>query len=461
MIIEIIGVEIVIKKKNEQELKKFPIGGVDIPSEKVLTSESPVKEMPLPERVIIPLKQHIGLPGELLVKEGDYVKRGQQLTENAKTGISARIHASISGKVVAIEERKSFFEDTTVKSIIIEKDDDSQQEIETMEKVSEEELEENPLLVKEIVRKAGIVGMGGAGFPTHVKLVPPPEKPINTILINGAECEPYMTVDDRLMREETEKLFRGLDLIRKAVGAEKGIVGCEANKPEALKQLRKEAKNWDYLEADALDTRYPHGAEKHLIQAILNREVPVKGLPMDVGVIVNNVQTAVAIAEAVDNGKNLIERVITVSGRGLAKPANLKVPVGTTIKDIIDYCGGIQIEENIPVLGGPMTGYKIEDQTIPVTKTSIGIVILSREEYDESETRVCIRCGKCVDVCPVYITPNRITDFINRGMYDEAERLNNEDCIECGACAFTCPSKRPLLRWLRKGKAVLQQQKYN
>ena len=442
----------------KDKLKKFPIGGVDLPEEKMLTSNLEIEEMDYPEKVVIPLVQHIGKQGPLTVETGDYVKRGQQLTGNTEQGVSARVHASISGKIVAIEERETMFGDSKVKSVIIERRNEGKDNINFREKIIAGETDGSPSAVQNITRRAGIAGMGGAGFPTHIKLNPPDDKKIDTVLINGAECEPYLTVDDRLMQEETERLFRGLELIRATVAAEKGVIGCEVNKPRALEIMQREARNWDNLAAVPLDTRYPHGAEKHLIKAVLDREVPLRGLPLDVGVVVNNEQTAVAICRAVDEGLPLIERVITVSGLGLSRQANVRVPIGTRIKDVIEFCGGIEDEESVPVIGGPMTGYRVDDLSIPVIKTTTGLVLLSPKEYQESETRVCIRCGKCVDVCPMFITPNRICDYINNEMYEEAAEIGLEDCIECGACAFACPSKRPLLRWLRKGKAVLKNQ---
>ena len=441
---------------DKSKLKKFPIGGVNLPEEKMLTNDLEIEKMPYPETVVIPLIQHIGQQGPLLVEKGDYVKRGQQLTDNSEEGVSARVHASISGRVVAIEERETMFGASRVTSVVIERKQAGKDSIDFAEKIISGETDESPQSVRNITRRAGIAGMGGAGFPTHIKLNPPEDKEVNTVLINGAECEPYLTVDDRLMQEETERLFRGLELIRTTVDAKRGIIGCEANKPLALEAMQQEAQNWEKLTAVPLDTRYPHGAEKHLIKAVLDREVPLRGLPMDVGVVVNNVQTAIAITRAVEEGIPLIERVITVSGRGLSKQANVRVPIGTRIKDVIAYCGGIADEDYIPVIGGPMTGYRIDNLDIPVLKTTTGLVVLSREEFQESETRVCIRCGKCVDVCPMFITPNRICDYINNEMYEEADAIGLQDCIECGACAFACPSKRPLLRWLRKGKAVLK-----
>ncbi|MFW6270860.1 MAG: electron transport complex subunit RsxC [Bacillota bacterium] len=436
-----------------KNLRKFPIGGVHLPEEKFLTNEVPIEDMNPPEKVIIPVKQHIGAPSRTLVKKGQYVKKGECIAENDQ-GLSARIHASISGEVVDIKEQE-MVGGFTVESIVIARKGKEIEEVDYEPITDESKI--TPELVRERVEKAGVAGMGGACFPTHVKLNPPSDKPIDTVIINGAECEPYITVDDRLMQEKAEELYQGLELIRITVGAEKGIVACEVNKPKALEILQEEAEKWQKLEAVPLDTRYPHGAEKHLIKAVLNREVPLRKLPMDVEVVVNNVQTAIAIKKAVYDGKPLISRVTTVSGRGVKSPKNLNIPFGTTVQDVMDYCGGVDTDRFIVIIGGPMTGFQIDNYTIPVDKGTTGIIILNENEYEDSETRVCIRCGKCVNVCPMYLTPNRIVDYVNNDMYSEADIIGINDCIECGACAFACPSKRPLLRWIREGKAALNE----
>ncbi len=435
-----------------EELKKFPIGGVHLPEEKHLTTAVPIEKMDYPVRVTIPVQMHIGAPCQPIVEEGEEVQRGQKIAENREE-LSAAIHASISGIYRGIVTRPGV-DGSEINCLLIENTGQNNSEI-LLDRDFDPQNPE-PEDIVNIVREAGIVGLGGACFPTHIKLAPPEDKPIDTIIINGAECEPYLTVDDRLMQEKTNTLFKGLELILQAVNAEKGIVASEINKPEAIKAIRAEAENWDNLEGVPLDTRYPHGAEKHLIKAVLNREVPRRGLPMDVGIIVNNVQTAVKIAEAFYEGRSLVDRVITVSGRGLEKQMNLVVPIGTSLQDVIDFAGGIAVEDYYTIVGGPMTGKRVNNHKVPVAKGTSGIVVLSREEYSDAETRVCIRCGKCVDVCPMYLPPNRITAFVNNEMYEEAEIAGLNDCIECGACAFVCPAKRPLLRWIQRGKAANQ-----
>lgn len=436
-----------------EDVKKFPIGGVHLPEKKELTNDQEIKIMPAPKEVAIPLLQHIGAPAEPIVGIGDLVKKGECIAK-LQGKISANVHSSVNGIVKGIVERKKPGQGK-YKCILIQK-----KEKEKI-KLKKENLDRTVLPEVQTIRKkveaAGVIGMGGAGFPTHVKLTPPADLKIDTVIINGAECEPFLTVDHRLLLEEYEDLFRGLELIKKAVGAEKGIVAIELNKKNAIEKLQEKAKAWPGIEVQALDTRYPHGAEKHLIKAVLNREVPKGELPMAVNVVVNNVQTAVKIARAVDFDEPVIDRVVTVSGDALKNPANVKVPIGTSIKDLVEFCGGPKDREDYQVIiGGPMTGINVNDENIPIVKLSSGIVLITAEEYADSEIRPCIRCGRCGEVCPMYLTPNRICAFINNDLIERSREVGLMDCIECGACAYICPSKRPLVRWIKRGKAELR-----
>ena len=436
-----------------KNIKKFSIGGIDLPDNKELNTNLKIEELPLPDIVYLPVKQHIGKPGEILVEKGDYVKRGQLIIE-AKPGVSASLHASLSGEIIDIKDIPDSRGGKS-KAIIIQRDKKAKfNRVSFNLKSKKNKTAEE---IKEIIKNSGIIGMGGAGFPTHIKLSPPKEKPIDTVIINGSESEPYVAVDDRTLQEKTAKVYRGLELIKKAVGAENGFIACEDNKKNAIKSLKPEAENWPELDFEIVDSLYPHGSEKKLIEACLNREIPEGGLPMEVGVVVNNAQTAVAVAEAVDEDQPVVDRVVSVSGRGIKNPKNLIVPLGTPIKNLLDYCDGVISEKSVLLIGGTMTGFKAESTDIPITKTGFGIIILSQAEYKEYESRVCIRCAKCVDACPVYISPNRITDFINKDYLEEAKALSLESCIECGSCAYVCPASRPLLRWLREGKARLRQ----
>ncbi len=431
-----------------KKIRKFPIGGIELPEKKSLTRDEKIKVMPDPDTVTIPLLQHIGAPAKPIVSKGDQVEKGQCIAENNEE-LSARIHSSINGIVQGIVERKKPGHGK-YECILIKKNENSKKEIDFEENKNEEISSE---LIRSKVKKAGIVGLGGAGFPTHVKLNPPGDVNIDTVIINGAECEPFLTVDHRLLLEQYNDLFKGVQLIKKAVGANRGIIAVEINKMDAINKLRDKVDKWQGIEVVPLDTRYPHGAEKHLIKAVLNREVPADELPMAVNVVVNNVQTAIKIAHAVHKDEPLINRVITVSGESIKQPGNVKVPIGTSIKDVIDFCGGSIDEKYKVISGGPMTGINIDDTLIPVVKGTSGLVLLPSEKYAESETRACIRCGRCVEVCPMYLAPNRITAFINNSLLDRSLDVGLMKCIECGACAYVCPSKRPLVRWIKRGKA--------
>lgn len=434
-------------------IKKFPIGGTHLPENKDLTTRLPVRPCPQPRTVAIPLKQHLGVPCRPVVAPGDTVSAGQLIGVNDQ-GLSARVHASISGTILAIEKR-SMLDRSEVECVIIENSSPGMAVLDWQSRQfgGPDDSVPDPATVCSQVEEAGIVGLGGASFPTHIKLNVKPDQPIDSVIINGAECEPYITTDDRLMQERAAELFRGLEIIRRTVGAQKGYVACEINKPEAIRRITAEAKRWPALSAVRLDTRYPHGAEKHLIKAVLNREVPIRKLPMSVGAIVNNVQTAIAVAEAVDRSLPLVTRVLTVSGSMVKEPGNFLVPLGTALGDVIEAAGGATGEGFRLVVGGPMTGNLTDDYDIPVTKGTSGIVLIKPEEYADRSAEVCIRCGRCVSVCPMYLQPNRITAFVRNDMIEEAEEFGVNDCILCGACSYVCPSRRPLLQWLREGKA--------
>ena len=434
-------------------IKKFPIGGTHLPENKDLTTGSPVRPCPQPRTVAIPLKQHLGVPCRAVVKPGDTVEAGQLIGMNDQ-GLSARIHASIGGTVTAIEKR-GMLDRSEVECVVIENSSPGTAALDWQSSRfgGADAPVPDAATVCKLVEEAGIVGLGGASFPTHVKLNVKPDQAIDSVIINGAECEPYITTDDRLMQERAAELFRGLEIIRQTVGAKRGYVASEINKPEAIRCIAAEAERWPALSAVRLDTRYPHGAEKHLIKAVLKREVPIRKLPMSVGAIVNNVQTAIAVAEAVDLSLPLVTRVLTVSGSMVKEPGNFLVPLGTSLRDVVAAAGGAIGEDYRLVVGGPMTGTLTEEYDIPVTKGTSGIVLIRHEEYADRSAEVCIRCGRCVSVCPMYLQPNRITAFVRNDMIEEAEEFGVNDCILCGACSYVCPSRRPLLQWLREGKA--------
>ncbi len=434
-------------------VKRFPIGGTHLPEEKGLTSESPIVSLPPPSEVLVPLKQHIGLPVRPAVAVGDRVHPGSLIGAEAD-GLRARVHAGVTGEVVDLTDAP-LPDGSRVPAVRIRVDRGSGETAQDLDPLDVDMLDDEAFREAVIsrVEEAGIVGLGGATFPTHVKLATSDK--IDTVIVNGAECEPYITVDDRLMQEEAQKVFRGLDIVRRTVGAERGFVACETNKPAALSQLREIASGFPGIAAQALDTRYPHGAEKHLIKAVLNREVPMRALPGAVGVLVNNVQTVCAIADAVDRGRVLYERVVTVSGHGVTTPRNLRVPLGAAVSDLIAFCDGPSVDEPAVIVGGPMTGMRVTDLSIPVTKATSGLILLTDSEYRGSQHMACIRCGRCVEVCPMYLPPNRMTAYINNDMVEEAIGAGLDACILCGACQFVCPSKRPLLEWINQGKAAM------
>ena len=426
--------------------RTFPRGGnTSVPHRKDATEGKAIRNLPAPPIVVIPMVQHIGAPCEAAVSVGDRVKIGQPLGES-KAFVCAPVHASVSGEVIAVEPRPLMSGAKAVSIVIRNDGKDEMVEFEPgdFRKMS-------PDAIRQKVKDAGIVGMGGAGFPAHIKLNPP--KPVDTILINAAECEPYLTCDHRLMVERAQDMVEGLLAIMRATGASRGIIGIEANKPDAIAQVEDAIKDHQQLSVAVLTVKYPQGAEKQLIKAIVDKEVPSGCLPADVGCVVNNVHTAIAVYEAVTLGKPCYERVVTVSGGATVDPRNVLVRIGTPVQNVLDYCGGLLGEPAVLIGGGPMTGPPILDLYGPVVKTLSGISALTREEAGFDENRPCIRCARCVNACPMGLTPNFLGEYSNHEMYDKAKDLRALDCIECGLCSYVCPSKRALVTWIKKGKA--------
>ncbi len=421
---------------------------------KDFTAKKAVEKAPIPKRVIIPLQQHIGAPCQPLVKKKDEVIEGQKIGD-VKAFISAPVHASISGKVKDIG-KYPYPGGGKVVSVVIEGDGTSpgfSQDEEVfldLESLTPED-------IRDKVREAGIVGMGGAGFPTHVKLTPPDGKKVGTLIINGCECEPYLNTDYRMMLEDTKKLLWGILAIMKVVGAEKTYVGVEVNKLDAIDKIRTETESYSNIEVVPLDVKYPQGAEKMLIKAILNKKVPLGRLPLDVDVLVSNVGTAIAIYDALRYNRPLIERVVTVAGAAIKEPKNLLVRVGTSLKEAIDVCGGMVDGQHKVIMGGPLMGVAQGDLSAPIVKGTSGIVALMEDDIQPGEYKPCIRCAACVDVCPVYLMPLKIADFGNFHRLEQFKGFGGMACIECGCCSFVCPSKRPLVQWIRIGKARLRE----
>ncbi|MFA5576199.1 MAG: electron transport complex subunit RsxC [Tissierellaceae bacterium] len=423
-------------------------GGVDVPHSKALTEKKSLEYAMEPSIVYIPLHQHTGAPCEPLVKAGDKVKIGQKIGES-KAFVSAPIHSSVSGTVKNISKITT---PTGIKSDCVVIETDGSNEIDESIKPKGNLDELSPKEIIDIIKDAGITGMGGAGFPTHVKLSPPPEKKIDTIIINGAECEPFLTSDHRVMLEMPEKVVFGLKAIMKALGVERGFIGVETNKMDAVDSLRSVIQKDDNVEVVTLKAKYPQGDEKRVIDAVTGRKVPSGGLPMDVGCVVSNISTAKAISEAILEGKPVYERVVTVTGNGVKEPKNLIVKIGTTFQEVIDQAGGFNGVPGKIVMGGPMMGLSQFSTEVPVIKGSGGILVLTEEEALAEKESPCIKCGRCLDVCPVFLQPLYISAFALRKDFEGAERLGALDCVECGSCSFICPAKRPLVESIRFAK---------
>jgi electron transport complex protein RnfC len=428
-------------------LKTFR-GGIHPSYNKALTSSMPVEKANPPKLVIIPLSQHVGAPCEPVVKAGDMVKKGQKIGE-AKAFVSAPIHASISGEVKAVEQRPHPG-GGMVMSVVIESNgkDDVFEAAKPQKSLTELE----PGEIKNLIREAGIVGMGGAGFPTQVKLSPPEGKTIDTIIINGAECEPYLTADHRLMLERPDDVVFGLEVILKATAVNKGIIAIEDNKPDAAAAVKKAAAGKENIEVVIMATKYPQGGEKQLINAVTGREVPSGKLPMDVNVIVDNAGTCAAIAQAVTTGMPLVERILTVTGSGIKEPKNLLVRIGTPVGEVLEQCGGFKGKPGKVVMGGPMMGLAQSILSIPVIKGTSGILVLEESDVKLHEQSNCIRCAKCVDTCPIHLLPTTLGKLAEKGMWADAEQYHALDCIECGCCSYVCPAHIPLTQLIRLAK---------
>ncbi|MDY0092174.1 MAG: electron transport complex subunit RsxC [Candidatus Vecturithrix sp.] len=436
------------------ELKTFK-HGIHPEYYKELTQDLATVPMPLPKQIIIPLQQHIGVPCQPTVQVKDEVQLGE-IIGNSEAFVSSPVHTSMSGVVKKVEPYPHPG-GTMVNSVIIEANETDQSL-----PPKKEQRDAASYSVEEIrtaVRNAGLVGLGGAGFPTHVKLTPPKDKPIDTVVINAAECEPYLTSDHRMMLEQPEEVIYGAQLIMRAVGATHGYIGIEANKPEAIETFSRLLSAEKQLEVLAFEVKYPQGAEKMLIKAAVNREVPAGGLPMDVGVNVNNVTGAVAIAKAVRDGLPVLERIVTVTGKGIRDPKNVLVRVGTPIKEVVEFCGGLTSSAKKIILGGPMMGIAQTTLDVPVIKATGGILILTAEELSDLKPHACIRCGKCVHACPMGLIPSKLGALVERARYEKLPEYNVNDCMECGCCVYVCPAKRPMVHWIKVGKAVLRSRK--
>lgn len=421
------------------------------PPELKNTADKSIVDLPVPDKVILHVSQHIGAPAKPLFKITDKVDCGQVIAEPGGF-VSAKIHATVSGKIIGVG---NFMHPFGVPSpaLVIERNPEA---------TEPEYPEENGfnLSIDEVrtrIQNAGLVGLGGATFPTHVKLSPPEGKPIDTVILNGVECEPALTSDHRLMMEEPEKIIAGLKLIIKVLNAKKGIIGIENNKQDAIDLMSKKVEGEDNIEVQPLQVKYPQGGEKQLIVACLDREVPSGGLPMDVGVVVQNVATAAAVADAVNRQRPLLERVVTLAGNCVKNPGNYRVRIGTTVEEFIKMAGGMKegIEPVKVIMGGPMMGFAMFDLNIPIIKGTSGILVWDKTEAEMFQETACIRCGRCIRACPMNLMPQQLKKLVDAKKWEQADKMGILDCMECGCCAYTCPSALPLIQSFKMGKKLV------
>lgn len=435
-------------------MKTFPKGGVHPPENK-LAATSPIQVLPLPQTVVIPVAQHIGAPSTPVVKKNDVVKTGQLIAQSSGF-VSTNIHSSVSGKVSKVD---LFMDASGYRKMAIAIDVEGDEWVDSIDR-SDELVREISLEPKEIVNKVlemGVVGLGGATFPSHVKLSVPQGKKASALIINGVECEPYLTSDHRLMLEKGEEIMVGTRILMRALEVEIAFIGIEKNKPDAIVTMQELTASYPDIRVIPLEVKYPQGGEKQLIKAVANREVPSGGLPIDVGAVVHNVGTALAVYEAVQKNKPLIDRVVTVTGKSVRQPGNYLTRIGTPIADLVEASGGLPEDTGKIINGGPMMGKAIASLDIPVTKGTSGITILPEQESHRKSVMNCIRCGKCTQVCPMGLEPYLLMTLSHLAKWDEEEANRVMDCIECGSCSYTCPSNRPLLDYIRLGKSNVSQ----
>jgi Na+-translocating ferredoxin:NAD+ oxidoreductase subunit C len=429
--------------------------GVHPPDHKELTASVPIRRMPFPDEVVLPLRQHAGKPARLLVQRGDRVERGDKIAE-ADGFVSVPIHASAAGTVAGVDWWPHP-DGSMAEAVRIRVERYSPQLPRPRMVPHWEGL--TPREVVAAVQQGGVVGLGGAGFPAHVKLQPPADVKIEMLLVNGAECEPYLTTDHRTMVELPERVHFGIRVMMHALGVRRAVIGVENNKPDAIEALRRTVPADLDVTVLGLTVKYPQGAEKMLIHSVLGREVPSGKLPMHVGVVVQNAGSIACIAEIFETGLPLIERVVTVSGPGVRRPSNLIVPVGAKLRDVLEFCGGLTDDATEVLVGGPMMGAVQSDLDAPVVKSTSGIVVLTGAETARLPTYPCIRCGHCLDACPVFLNPSQLGILAQAGRYEEMEEHHLADCMLCGSCSYVCPSNIPLSQMFALGKGALRRQK--
>ncbi len=431
-------------------------GGIHPPENKEVTEGKSIEIFPAPTMVYIPVLQHIGAPLEPVVKVGDRVLKGQKIADS-DAFLSSPIHSSVSGTVKKIEVMP-YAVNGRVTTIVIENDFQDEWDQGVLDEKIPDYKNASQKELLAMIRAKGIVGQGGATFPTHIKLNPPADKKIDVLLLNGAECEPYLNADNRLMLEQTEKMVEGIKVLLAVLGIEKAFVGIENNKVEAIEKMKKACEGTT-IQVAPLQTKYPQGGEKQLIKAVLDRDVPSGKLPAEVGVVVQNTATALSVYNAVVEGIPLIEKVLTVSGQGVKDPKNLKVVIGTQFKEILEYAGVERKKIEKIVMGGPMMGLSQHTEEVSVIKGTSGILALTKAETKPYKPKACISCGKCVDACPMGLVPLMYAKLAKFEQWEDMPEFYLMDCIECGTCAFICPANRPLTEAIKVGKAKLRSMK--
>lgn len=435
--------------------------GIHPAEHKEATEHLPIERMPFVDTYVLPLSQHIGAPCKPVVKAGDRVRRGQVVAEPGGF-VSTTLHSPVTGRVKDIGPRHHPNGNALQPALEIEADPFSDQRFEERPPLDWRALSDESFVLH--LQRAGLVGMGGAAFPTHVKYKVPEGKTIRTFVVNGCECEPFLTTDHRLMVERPEAVLRGIEIAATRLGAEETVIGVELNKPESIAALEREVERRDGhagppVRVAPLRVKYPQGAEKMLIEALFGTEVPSGKLPLDIGILVNNVATMASMADYFDTGRPLIERVITVAGPGIPRPANLLVPVGTPIRSVVDHCGGLDGDTRELVMGGPMMGMPLASLDVPVLKGTSGLLAFTEGEADLANEYTCIRCGRCVEACPQFLNPSRLARLARAGRWEEVERFYADDCVECGSCTFACPSGIPIVQLIRVAKSRIREQR--
>ncbi|MBR2950431.1 MAG: electron transport complex subunit RsxC [Lachnospiraceae bacterium] len=434
--------------------KKTFVGGIHPNDGKALSMNKPIRSVLPKGDLVYPLSQHIGAPAEAVVKKGDRVLAGQKIAQ-AKGFVSASVFSSVSGTVKAIEPRRVVTGDN-VMSIVIENDHQYEEvEYAPVKELADMTREEIITAIKE----AGVVGMGGAGFPTHVKLSPKEPEKIEYVIANCAECEPYLTSDYRRMIEEPEKLIDGLKVMLQLFPNARAILAVEDNKPEAIRILKEKTKSEDKISVAALHTKYPQGSERHLIYAVTKRSINSSMLPADAGCVVDNVDTIVAVNRAVREGKPLMNRIVTVTGDAIKEPQNFMVRIGTSYKELVDEAGGFVTKPEKIVSGGPMMGFAIFDLQVPTTKTASALLCMIKDEVSACEPSACINCGRCAEVCPGRVVPKLLAEYAERYDLEKFEKYDGLECCECGCCSYICPAKRPLTQAIKSARKIVLAEK--